>query len=163
MFEDSTGAVIDLDLRGSTAEIISRLTDREKQDVVNGTKPHKNGEAASPLQSRGRPKLGVVAREVTLLPRHWEWLAAQRGGASQTLRRLVDEARRVDSGESLVRAAQEASYRFISAMAGDLPGFEGAARALFARDEAGFARWTAEWPEDVRLYAQKLAYTTSHA
>ena len=79
-FDDATGRVIDLDLRGSEADIIARLSPPQP--------------ANAPARGRGRPKLGVVAREVTLLPRHWEWLAAQPGGASVTLRRLVDEARR---------------------------------------------------------------------
>ncbi|GGF28226.1 hypothetical protein GCM10011611_37820 [Aliidongia dinghuensis] len=138
-FDDRTGRVIDLDLRGSDAEIAARLGD------------------ASPARGRGRPKLGVTAREVTLLPRHWEWLAAQPGGASVTLRRLVDQARRADGDDSRLRAAREAAYRFMAAMAGDLPGFEEAARALFADDWAGLERHGAGWPADVRAYMLKLA------
>jgi hypothetical protein len=139
-FDDATGRVIDLDLRGSEAEIVARL---------GGSEP----------RARGRPKLGVVAREVTLLPRHWEWLSAQPGGASQALRRLVDEARRGDGGQTQARIARETAYRFMSAMAGDLPGFEEASRALFAGDEAGFFRQAAGWPADIRTYAQELAWS----
>jgi hypothetical protein len=135
-FDDATGRVVDLDLRGSDAEIAARL--------------------AAPPRGRGRPKLGVVAREVTLLPRHWDWLATQAGGASVTLRRLVDEARRADGGQGRIKAAREVAYRFMSAMAGDLPGFEEATRALFAGDEARLDRHTAAWPEDLRAYARKL-------
>jgi hypothetical protein len=137
-FDDGTGRVVDLDLRGSEAEIVARL-----------------GEHPAP-RGRGRPKLGVTAREVTLLPRHWEWLASQPGGASVTLRRLVDQARRTEGEKSRLRAARDAAYRFMSAMAGDLPGFEEAARALFAGDRAGLDRHGADWPADVRAYLRKL-------
>jgi uncharacterized protein len=137
-FDDATGRVVDLDLRGSPADIAARLD-----------------EPAAP-RGRGRPKLGVVAREVTLLPRHWDWLAAQTGGASVTLRRLVDEARRADDGQSRTKAAREVAYRFMSAMAGDLPGFEEAARALFAGDAARLDQHIAAWPDDLRAYVRKL-------
>src|SRR4051795_9997155 len=113
IFEDATGCVVDVDLRGGSAEIVSRLVAREQETPAA---------SKAPSQGRGRPKLGVVSREVTLLPRHWEWLSAQPGGASQVRRRLVDEARQADGGESRRRTAQEASYRFMSAVAGDFPG-----------------------------------------
>lgn len=141
-FDDATGRVIDLDLRGSDAELQARLAPQQDQ----------------PVRGRGRPRLGVVAREVTLLPRHWDWLASQPGGASHALRRLVEEARRRDGGQSEARTAQEAAYRFMSALAGDLPGFEEATRALFANDAARFAVHAAGWPADIRAYAQKLAW-----
>lgn len=141
VFDDSTGRVIDLDLRGSDADIRARLT-----PAAEGV----------PARGRGRPKLGVVAREVTLLPRHWDWLNAQPGGASQALRRLIDEARRRDEGQTDRRQAQEAAYRFLSAMAGDLPGYEEALRALFADDASRFAAQSAAWPADIRNHAQKL-------
>ncbi|MDB5750693.1 MAG: hypothetical protein JWP65_1114, partial [Ramlibacter sp.] len=102
-------------------------------------------------------QLGVVAREVTLLPRHWDWLAAQPGGASVTLRRLVDEARRGAGGADAMRAARERAYRFLNAVAGNLPGFEEALRALFAGDAARFAEFAAAWPQDVREHAQAMA------
>ncbi|MGY2290398.1 DUF2239 family protein [Pseudomonas sp. SDO528_S397] len=105
----------------------------------------------------GRPKLGVVAREVTLLPRHWEWLAQQRGGASAALRRLVDEARSAHAERDALRQAKEASYRFMSAIGGDLPGFEEASRSLFADDSAGFSHVIAQWPVDVQTYLAWLA------
>lgn len=107
--------------------------------------------------SVGRPKLGVVAREVTLLPRHWEWLGQQRGGASAALRRLVDEARTANAAHDQMRRAKEASYRFMSAIGGDLPGFEDASRALFAHDAAGFANKIAQWPVDVQTYLAWLS------
>jgi uncharacterized protein len=154
-FDDTTGAVVDLDLRGSTAEIVSRLAEQSK------VRPQRRSEPASEAtaRGRGRPKLGVVAREVSLLPRHWEWLAAQSGGASATLRRLVDEARRGDGGQSRARAAREAAYRFMSALAGDFVGFEEATRALFADDHKRFAEHTTTWPTDIRSHAEKLAWT----
>jgi uncharacterized protein len=149
-FEDASGRVIDLDVRGTDAEVVSRLT-----------RHHGDGDGDdAPARGRGRPKLGVVAREVTLLPRHWEWLSAQPGGASQALRRLVDQARRSDGGRSRVRTAQEAAYRFMVAMAGDLPGFEEASRALFAADRERFAQHSAAWPDDVQAYARELAWPT---
>jgi hypothetical protein len=143
-FDDATGEVIDFDLRGSRAEIAARLAAAQ-------------GEAPPAPQGRGRPSLGVVAREVTLLPRHWEWLSAQSGGASAALRRLVDQARRADGASSQTRAAQDAAYKFMSAMAGDLPGFEEASRALYGKDRARFERHIVGWPDDVRRYATTLA------
>lgn len=127
VFQHQDGAVVDIDTRGSVADTLERL-----------------GIGAA---TRGRPRLGVVAREVTLLPRHWEWLAAQPGGASVVLRRLIDAARRDDAGNR--RAARDATYRFMSAIAGDLQGFEAAARALFAGDYAQFATLIADWPKDI--------------
>lgn len=154
-FDDATGAVIDLDLRGSATEVVSRLLTRAQ---TAGPPAPDAGDGNAPPRGRGRPRLGVVAREVTLLPRHWEWLAAQRGGASHALRRLVEEARRTDGGRSRSRAAQEAAYRFMAAMAGDLPGFEEASRALFAGDRDRFAEHSATWPADIRAHARKLAW-----
>lgn len=139
-FDDATGAVIDLDLRGSDAEILDKL-DSDPQP-----------------RGRGRPRLGVVAREVTLLPRHWEWLAAQPGGASVALRRLVDQARRADRGAAEAKRAKAAAYRFLQAIAGDFAGFEEASRALFAGDRDTFADRIAAWPADVRAYATRLAW-----
>lgn len=138
VFDDATGAVIDLDLRGDAAAIVARLA------------------PAGPPRGRGRPKLGVVPREVTLLPRHWDWLARQSGGASATLRRLVDAARR--DGAADPRAARDAAYRFMSAMAGDRAGFEEAARALFAGDRPSFDRHAASWPTDIRTHVERLMW-----
>ena len=101
--------------------------------------------------------MGVVAREVTLLPRHWEWLSGQPGGASVALRKLVEEAGRANVGRDRARRAQEAAYRFMSAMAGDLPGFEEATRAFFAGDTTRFAELTEPWPIDIRDHARGMA------
>ena len=105
----------------------------------------------------GRPKLGVVAREVTLLPRHWQWLSSQPEGASVVLRKLVEEARRANAGKDGVRRSQEAANRFMSVMAGDAPGFEEAARALFAGDAERFDQRVEGWPADLRDHARTLA------
>jgi hypothetical protein len=143
VFDDATGKVIDLDLRGSDAEIVARL---------------RSPTASEEPRARGRPKLGVIAREVTLLPRHWDWLSAQPGGASAALRRLIDEARRADGGASDARAAREAAYRFMSAISGDLPAFEEASRALFAGNRERFVQQMAAWPTDLRSHAERLAF-----
>jgi hypothetical protein len=94
----------------------------------------------------------VISREVSLLPRHWEWLETQPNGASAALRRLVDEARKQDFSSSQGRAAIDATGRVMTAMAGNLPGFEEAYRALYARDRAAFDSLVTNWPDDVRSY-----------
>jgi uncharacterized protein len=142
VFDDATGSQIDLDFRGRAAEIPQ----------------HDAGLPAMEPRARGRPRLGVIAKEVTLLPRHWDWLNAQPGGASVALRKLVDEARKTSGDRDRVRAAQESAYRFLSAVAGNLPAFEEATRALFAYDRRRFTQLVAGWPEDVRDYAVKLAF-----
>jgi len=147
VFADATGRVIDLDLRGDAWDIEARLAQR---DAV----PEPDPRAGT---GRGRPRLGVVAREVTLLPRHWDWLAGQPGGASAALRRLVDQARNAENPKGPSRDGQEAAYRFLSALAGDLPGYEEAIRALFAGDLPLFQQRMASWPGDIGQYAGKLA------
>ena len=142
VFNDATGAQVDLNTHGSLQEIAQR---------------HQEPPVAE-ARGRGRPRLGVIAREVTLLPRHWDWLNSQPGGASVALRKLVDEARRTGGDRDRVRATQEAAYRFMSAIAGNLPGFEEAARARFAYDRRRFGELIADWPEDVREYAVRLAF-----
>lgn len=146
VFNDATGERIDLDLRPEAEAAPSPTAATQA--------PAAEASAARPV---GRPKLGVVAREVTLLPRHWEWLGSQPGGASVTLRRLVDESRKASEGRVSVRASRENAYRFMSEMAGDLAGFEEASRALFAGDKTRFESLVAPWPEDVRLQLAKLA------
>jgi len=146
VFDDRTGRVVDLNLEGTPEEVLERLAPLPA--LIEKPATH---------AGRGRPKLGVVAREVTLLPRHWEWLATQPGGASVALRKLVEEARRTNSAKDRIRETQEAAYRFMSAMAGNRPGFEEATRALFAGDMAKLAELAAAWPEDIRVYALRLA------
>jgi hypothetical protein len=159
IFCDGTGHAIDLDLRGSDDEIVARLP----QTISSNPAPSGHAAPASEPRGRGRPKLGVVAREVTLLPRHWEWLNAQSGGASVALRKLVEEARRSSGDSDHSRAARDAAYHFMSAMAGDLPNFEEASRALFADDRRRFAGLISAWPEDVRDHIVKLAFSDRSA
>jgi hypothetical protein len=150
IFSDKTGRVIDLDLRGSNADVLARLP---RPAALRPEQP-----AAVEPRGRGRPKLGVVAREVTLLPRHWEWLNAQPGGASVALRKLVEAARRANGDADRSRAAREAAYHFMSAMAGNLANFEEASRALFADDRRRFTGQIASWPADIRDHVVRLAY-----
>lgn len=148
---DDEARQVELDLRGGPDAAAARVAG------AASTPPAAPAPAPAAPRGRGRPQLGVVAREVTLLPRHWEWLAAQPGGASVTLRRLVDEARRGAGGADTLRAARERAYRFLHAIAGNLPSYEEALRALFAGDAARFTDCTAAWPQDVRQHAQTLA------
>ena len=141
VFESETGRVADLDPRDRTAAVAAPEHEPQPEPV-----------------KRGRPRLGVVAREVTLLPRHWDWLAEQPGGASVALRRLVEAARKDSAGADERRAARDAAYRFMQAIGGDLVGFEEASRALFADDEARFATETSTWPTDVRDQILKLLH-----
>jgi hypothetical protein len=148
---DGKGGPIDIDFRGPVDKVLARLP------KLTGTSVSPEGDAAATPRGPGRPKLGVVAREVTLLPRHWEWLAQQRGGASVALRRLVDGARHAGEDRDRVRQAQEAAYRFMTAIAGNKPNYEDAIRALFADDPACFGTSIADWPADVRDHAHRLA------
>jgi uncharacterized protein len=151
VFNGTTSGPIEIDFRGTVDDVLARLPEN-----IGG--PAVVDEATQPApRGPGRPKLGVVAREVTLLPRHWEWLAQQSGGASVALRRLVDEARRAKKDKDRIRHAQEAAYRFIAAMAENKPHYEEVARALFAGDAERFEAWTASWPTDVRDHARRLA------
>ena len=127
IYDDETGEVRDVDLRDT------------------------------PPPARGRPKMGVKAREVTLLPRHWDWLRRQKGGASAVLRRLVDQEIKATAGARSDHTRQTVTYAFISSIGGDLPDFEEASRRLFANDWMGFATLIAGWPVDVRDYALTLA------
>ena len=152
IFSDATGQPIDLDLRGTERDVIARLPKPASPPDAEAE------EASAGPRGRGRPKLGVVAREVTLLPRHWEWLGAQPGGASVALRKLVEEARRTNGDADRVRAARDAAYRFMSVMAGNLAGFEEASRALFADDRRRLVGLVAGWPDDIRDHVVKLAF-----
>jgi uncharacterized protein len=139
IFDKDTSEPVDLDLRGTADDLRARFS-------------------AAPAPKRpGRPKLGVVAREVTLLPRHWEWLATQPGGASVALRKIVEQAMRTSAGADGLRRAQESAYRFLSAMAGNEAGFEEAIRALFAGNRDRFEQIVEPWPPDIRDHARTLA------
>ena len=153
-FRDSTGQLIDLDLRGTEPEVVARLPQPAPPPEIAADET-----ASAEPRGRGRPKLGVVAREVTSLPRHWEWLGAQPGGASVALRKLVEEARRANGDADRALAARDAAYRFMSVMAGNLAGFEEASRALFADDRRRFVGLIAGWPDDIRDHVVKLAFS----
>ncbi len=146
IFSDSTGKQMDLDLRGSDSEILERmkiyLSPKSSEQTTTGP---------------GRPKLGVVSREISLLPRHWEWLATQPGGASVTLRKLVDEARKSSEGKESAKVIQERTYQFMSVLAGNLPNYEEALRALYAKDKKKFQAMIRDWPVDVRDHSKNLS------
>jgi len=146
-----TSETVELDLRGTPADVRRRLADRRAAECAQALPD--DGAVRGP----GRPRLGVVAREVTLLPRHWEWLREQPGGASVALRKLVEEARRASAGRDRLRRARDAAYRFMHVLAGNEPGFEEAVRALYAGDPERFRAMTARWPADVRAHARALA------
>ena len=146
IFDNATSQQVEIDFRGSLEEVLARLA-KVREEVMEG-----------PVEPRpGRPKLGVIAREVTLLPRHWEWLAAQRGGASVSLRRLVEEARRASESTDQARQSLESLDRFLRVMAGDFPGYEEATRWLYRKDRQRFEQIIENWPADVRIHLQKLA------
>jgi hypothetical protein len=140
VFEDQSGRQVDFDLRGALPAVLARVM-------------------PPPRSGPGRPRLGVVSREVSLLPQHWEWLEQQSGGASAALRKLVEVARKQAPGEQRARLAMDATCRFLSAMAGNLPGYEEATRALYASDRIHFEELIREWPPDIREHALRLAYT----
>lgn len=140
IFDAQTSLPIELDLRGSLEEVLQRLA------APKSTEP----------RSVGRPKLGVTAKEVTLLPKHWDWLATQSGGASVALRKLVEQAMRAPNEADGKRQAIEATYRFMQAVAGNLPQFEEASRALFAGQLEAFEQQIQAWPEDIRQHTLNL-------
>ncbi|TBR35941.1 MULTISPECIES: DUF2239 family protein [Dyella] len=142
IFDDRTSRQVEIDFRGTPDDVKARLQPASAEPVPRGP---------------GRPKLGVVAREVTLLPRHWDWLSSQPGGASATIRRLVDEARRGNSNGESSRQASEAVDRFMQAIAGDLRGFEEASRAFWRGERDGFHTLIDHWPSDVRNHLKNLA------
>ena len=146
IFNDRSGRAIDVDSRGSDSEILARLARPIPELAPRG---------------RGRPKLGVVAREVTLLPKHWQWLASQPGGASVAIRKLVEAAGRAHEATDLRRERHEAAYQFMLSLAGNLANFDAATRALFADQRQPFEELIASWPADVREHAVKLAFLSN--
>lgn len=151
VFDDATGAPVDAPPRPEHAALLARMG----VDGAGASDPANS--RAAPRPSPGRPRLGVVAREVTLLPRHWDWLSAQPGGASAALRRLVDQARKAGESADDRRRAIERCYKFMNAIAGHRPGFEEATRALFAGERERFETLIAAWPTDVAAHARRLA------
>ncbi len=157
IFDNQSGRNIDIDIRGTDKQVLARL-----QPPTSSTAPETetsdDAEPGNEQRGRGRPKLGVVPREVTLLPRHWEWLAAQPGGASVVLRKLVEQAKKAGSESSMIKQAQERAYHFLQAIAGDMPGFEEATRALFKNDRQSFENLISTWPGDIKDHAMHLAF-----
>lgn len=160
VFNDATSEVIELDWRGSEAVFAARLqalpSASPSSEADTASAPPAEDLPADAPRGPGRPRLGVVAREVTLLPRHWEWLGSQPGGASVALRKLVEVARRTSEVRDRVRQSSAVGYKFMSTMAGHEPGFEEAARALFAGDQAGFEQLVSGWPVDVQAHLKKI-------
>ncbi|UQZ84584.1 hypothetical protein SK3146_03839 [Paenibacillus konkukensis] len=150
LFDDSTGKPVDVDFRGKTDDVLKRLGE-PIGDLPDTEVNHQ------PTRRAGRPKLGVVSGEVTLLPRHWEWLKSQPGGASVTLRKLIDEARRAGEKQSKIRESQEATYNFMTAMAGNFHQYEEALRALYAGDLDRFYHYIDDWAPDIRNHVKRLA------
>ncbi|HEV2703497.1 MAG TPA: DUF2239 family protein [Steroidobacteraceae bacterium] len=145
IFSDDTGKTMDFNFQGSVKDVLKRL------------EIYVSRQESAPSSGPGRPRLGVISREISLLPRHWEWLASQPGGASASLRKLIDEARRKSTGHVSIKQIQERAYRFMSVMAGDMKGYEEALRALYKADRRSFLLHTQEWPLDVRAHASEMA------
>jgi hypothetical protein len=148
IFEDQTGRQIDFDFRGTPEEVLARIPSHPFFAPAQCQEDTKRGP--------GRPKLGVVSREISLLPRHWEWLGRQRGGASAALRRLIDEKRKGGESKERARPAWEAAGKFMWAIAGNLPDFEEASRALYAKDRNRLTVLIRDWPEDIRNHIERL-------
>ena len=143
VFDMASSQPVELDLRGTLDEVTARVTETLA--------------VQEPKRRRGRPKLGVVSKEVTLLPRHWDWLQAQPGGASVTLRKLVETASKAHDSGGNPQQQLESAYRFMTAIGGNLPGYEEGIRALFAKDGAKFKKALKKWPKDVRKHVRNLA------
>lgn len=156
-FDDETGREIDLNLRGSEAEVLARLALQFPPPAPSEAEDDESPEPST--RGRGRPKLGVISHEVSLLPRHWEWLNSRPGSPSAALRKLIDEARRSQAEQNEQQRARKACFLFISAVAGNNENFEDACRALFAGDRTRFLQFTQALPTDVRRYAERLSAT----
>jgi hypothetical protein len=139
IFVDQTGQQIDFDFRGTVEEVLAR-----------------HAPAPAPRSGPGRPKLGVVCRELSLLPRHWEWLEQQPQGASAAVRRLVEGAIKHEPNKAQARALRDAAGKFMWGIAGNFPNFEEASRALYAKNNEALEEWTAGWPEDIRSHVLTL-------
>jgi uncharacterized protein len=144
VFSDTTGGTLDFNFQGTEKDVLKRL------EIFVGEDPPES-------QGPGRPRLGVVSREVSLLPRQWEWLASQSGGASAVLRRLVDEAKRKSAEGGSIKKSQERAYRFMAVCGGDREGYEEALRALYRKDRKTFLARVEGWPEDLKAHAARLA------
>jgi len=142
-FDNSNSELVEVDLRGRPEAVLSRLEPKE--------------DSSEKKVGPGRPKLGVVSREIGLLPSQWEWLSIQPGGASVTLRKLVEEAKKKNRVKDEIRRSQNATYKFMTTKAGDFPNYEEALRSLFANDRKTFDRLVQDWPKDIREHINFLA------
>lgn len=156
IFNDATSETIELDWRGSMDEFVARLALLPLAENLPDESAQASPDTPDTPRGPGRPRMGVVAREITLLPRHWEWLAGQSGGASVALRKLVEVARRDSEVNDRLRQTRNVCYKFMSTMAGHEAEFEEASRALFAGDQAGFELLISAWPADVQAHLKKL-------
>lgn len=143
IFSDSTGRQIDLDLSGTDKQVLDRLKVFTTSSVQTQS-------------GAGRPKLGVLPREISLLPSHWEWLLNQEGGSSAVIRNLIDEKMKTQLIHKN-KIAQERTYKFLSAHAGNLPSFEDAVRFLYRKDKKKFMDQISGWPKDVLKYTLSLS------
>ena len=160
IFDDLTSEQVEVDIRGSAKEVLARIEKSAGRDKPEDVLVQSG---VDPAPGPGRPKLGVIGREVTLLPRHWDWLNTQPGGASVTLRKLVEAAKRANAGQDRIRLARESTYRFMAVMAGNLPGFEEATRVLFAKKKdrfKDFEKLVRVWPRDIRRHIIQLMKET---
>ncbi|CFQ33409.1 DUF2239 family protein [Yersinia bercovieri] len=144
IFNDQNGKRLDIDINGDEITALNAYPELRETPVV---------------KSRGRPKLGVLPKEVTLLPRHWDWLATQPSGASAAIRRLIEQAMKTHNKDDIRRNRHERAYNFLQEIAGDFTDYEASLRALFADDEQGFITCIATWPQDIRMYALQLAFS----
>lgn len=147
IFSNETGKTMDFNFQGSENEVLSRLEVFLEPKIEIDPKEKKVG----------RPSLGVISREVSLLPKHWEWLACQSGGASAEIRRLVEKAMKQTQAASTVKMAQEKTFRFLNTIAGNFPNFEEAIRSLYRRDLNAFEQIIKFWPVDIKDHALHLS------
>ncbi|TBR43539.1 DUF2239 family protein [Marinomonas agarivorans] len=145
---------LEINWQGSVEDVLARIDAMPQAEPLSSDLIAPATPKTHIKSKRGRPKLGVVSKEVTLLPRHWEWLSKQSGGASVTLRRLVDQARQENSLEDEIKLRQEQIYNFISFFAEQLPNVEETMRALYRQDRSLFYRSIKNWPTDIRRFCE---------
>ncbi len=147
------GALVDVarELATTPGGRAAQVFDDVSGDLIKLSRPEELARALVPTVVSASPRQEAVG----LLTRHLAWLDARPGGASATLRRLVETAARDGTGRD--RRARDAAYRFLSMMAGDRPGFEEACRALYAGDGPRLRAAMDDWPEDVADYVAALA------
>ncbi len=138
IFEDGSGRQVDFDFTGTVKEVVDRARPK------------------LPANGPGRPRLGVVSREISLLPRHWEWLESRPEGCSGALRRLVEEAQKRDPEAEHRAQARDAAHKFLWAIAGNYLHFEEVTRALYAGDHECMFSLMVDWPPDIRQHTRAL-------